>query len=326
MKKPIGQYEIDWSHPLSKGLEFFYVSSSDEKDYADNKPYDAKVGTPIQSGNYSYFSNSRIFFQNRNPITSSGRTVVSKIRLDNNTSYKYVVSTPTEGGYTLMLAANNAQINIFWKGLSGYLKLGSSLLPNVWYTICGIKSGKAVADAKIYRDKTYIGSGGHASSPSGFSNWQINIGGRSDRLFHGDIEFSVIWSRDLTEEEYLSFESDPYQILKPTRTIAQEQYAALFHVCPDVYVTTPPAYHVGAFILHQDGSFDYTFDGTADITEDYFEFYIKDEQGTTNTARITLKINPDAADDNYTFTAGASLVVSAELGVFNNDTYECGGG
>ena len=83
-------------------------------------------------------------------------------------------------------------------------------------------------------------------------------------------------------------------------------------------VVTGPANGVlGAF--NANGSFTYTpnagFSGT-----DTFTYNDKDSSGdTSNTATVTITVNPKAVNDAYAATAGTALVVPAASGVLTND-------
>src|SRR5581483_5193334 len=82
-------------------------------------------------------------------------------------------------------------------------------------------------------------------------------------------------------------------------------------------IVSGPAH--GSLTLASDGSFSYApaagFSGT-----DTFTYNAKDSSGqVTNTATVTLTVNPVAANDAYTVNAGTTLTTSAGTGVLAND-------
>ena len=88
-------------------------------------------------------------------------------------------------------------------------------------------------------------------------------------------------------------------------------------------IVTPPAH--GALILNDDGSFTYTHDGS-ETTADSFVYKANDGTDDSNTATVSLAINPVndppvGVDDAYTgIDEGGAFARTALVGVLANDT------
>ncbi len=83
--------------------------------------------------------------------------------------------------------------------------------------------------------------------------------------------------------------------------------------------------NASTFTLNQDGSFDYTHNGS-ETTSDIFTYRASDGTNTSNTATVTITISPvndppSALDDSYSgVNEGGTLTRNAVIGVLTNDT------
>ena len=79
----------------------------------------------------------------------------------------------------------------------------------------------------------------------------------------------------------------------------------------------------GTLTLNQDGSFDYSHDGS-ETTSDGFSYQIRDSQGATSIANVDLAITPVndkpvGESETFTLTPGQPLEVAADNGLLAND-------
>ena len=85
----------------------------------------------------------------------------------------------------------------------------------------------------------------------------------------------------------------------------------------DVALVTPPAHHVGQFILNTNGSFTYTHNGTETPTTDTFTYRVTDSAGAySNVATVTITITPDNETPTAVADSGAAFTINEDAPTF----------
>jgi len=344
-KKPIGQYEIDWSHPLSKRLRLC-VLGENPVNIVNNIRYDTGstvkvVATPYGLANrFDNTVDSVLVSTEDNAIpqiAEQDHTILSFANPQNEANRGSLYRQAEIGG-------GLAQVNLFVNVDNYTLGPGTYAGRLVYGTHdnSGNNAGCYVdghIDGNFHK---YVGKregtlyslfvdGKLAVSNTG-SGYQIGhhvttIGSYyydSGTIFDDDIIITLVWDRALTDTEIATISNDVFQFLKPVKTIPS--IYALTRPCPDINLVTPPT--KGDLSLNADGSFSYVYTAGNQPDTDFFEYSITSYLGTGNIARVDLTINtapPNSKDDEfdvaYNITFNGSVLDDNGYGI---DTYSCG--
>ena len=290
--KPIGnQWEIDWSHPLSKGLVFFVVDGKElvGNKISSNNDVSLIAGSQAFNGTSSYLS---LGDRDEFSLAQSGQqgTFFTDFLFKTSGEPIHLLSKQNEFACALQVdsGSNYPRLDLFG-GNSG---TAPSLAINTQYKLsyvwtAGVRQSIYVND-KLHHSATN-------GNTSGSTNENLNIGYYdfdNSSYLDGNIDTAVLWKRELSLEEIKSLHENPYQILKPVRTVQSLAYPALFSGCPVFAIgTKTPDHHNGTFTLNPDGTFTYDFDGTEGITQDTFTYTIEDANGVGFEQTATLNIS-----------------------------------
>jgi len=221
-KKPIGRYEIDWSHPLTKGLVFAQVGSN-SLNLANNMLPDINTSTPSKDG---------FLFDTDGDLLNYG-DVDKTDGLDYCTALSSFTATSTAdagifskrantGSYTWSMGLNGGVFitRLLILGSTKTLSGATTLLVNNRYSTGFIKNNNAldvylngVTDALQKTDVTGVTT---VTTSEVVIGYEYN----SSLTFRGDIHWNYFWNIALSGEQVASLDKDPYQFLKPVRTVS----------------------------------------------------------------------------------------------------------
>ena len=286
--KPTGQYEIDWSHPLAKGLQRFILFDKGISYDLVNNDLGSNSGTPEYAADKLTLngnSNDKVTFSEKPyHVEDKPSTIAFKVNIKSMTDQygslfsikasptidNFFITSTNPAYYPMTFVPIDSSGDRFDKGVVfPAASLGTSPLGNNFWAITTNGNFTFLSDWRCYKNDSVAMSVDSATGILNQNNGTL-IGSYDDSTSHtpdADFYYIAVWSdRQLTDIQIESFREDSYQFLKPVRTIQSAVYAALF--------------------------------GAGGV-------------------------NPIAVNDAYDVTAGIQLVVSAELGILANDTYVC---
>ena len=305
-KKPQGQYEIDWSNPLTKGLIIFNPFNRVAGDRAinyfrrDDKGY---LGTPASQPDFTYSGSNNLTWQRGNVLLNQGaeneeglytNTGIDSVDLSVGFTYaikaKIGVFVPQGSGLNTLLGyddytTNSININsskqvwVYVRGTDTIIS--GTTLDDDFHTIILTYDGTT---ASVYVDGALI-SNPTAGAYREASAARIRVGfdGSSNRNLECEVEWLALYDRGISELEAIELSNNPYQILKEERTVQGATYAALFGsgvIIPDPdpldigLALGPTEYTQGSMYLG-DTEIETMFLGGINITQQY----VTDENG-----------------------------------------------
>ncbi len=228
-RKPVGDVEIDWTHPLAKDIAGCFVSGQGLRNLATGRellPYKTTLPT-YNHGVYSFNDNQ--VYDIVGPPNTHNWTVFTRAK---NTS-----------GLALIVGATGTSISDYGRDVS--ILYGTSYISgrclgagnydirvddnNVLYDkdkfVDGMLTTENGTHHRFYKDGVFVESqdkditgGKYITEMDAFvvgGTIEADGGGIS---FNGDIETIMYWKRPLTDGEAKSLSDDPYQFLKPKST------------------------------------------------------------------------------------------------------------
>lgn len=222
-KKPVGEVEIDWSNPLTKGLVGCYADGDISRNLVTNHTTTKTTIDPIKSqfgAGQEGTTSTSLIDTNENPISFSGsnnRTLIIGINyraipgLSNATLFGIGVNDTSE---RWDLRHNNGDLRVEIQG-SGYT---TSLALTGGFRVVGIKlDGTTLGDHTIYLDRLSEASSGGATvnTSTSMTGRFLNSVAGSRGWSNSDFLFGYLFNRALTDAEYLAIQANPYQLLKP---------------------------------------------------------------------------------------------------------------
>lgn len=246
--KPIGQYEIDWSHPLARGLQRFWVHElynnvpvSGSFGVYPNVHRDLVNGHLLSNGEYAtgrgisasvlngevtlipdstYFSIkpvTPIVFTDSEPFTFAARSI-------------QVASATRDMPFGLYNSSGG-----IWNRWGSYVRLygdsGSESLPaltkpdsTITLLLSSDGLGTSLSNLNAYQHETSESVSKSLCS----SGCTFNFLSSPDQNEVKNNVYWAVWNRELSLDEKKAFSENPYQFLKPVRTVQQSDYAALF--------------------------------------------------------------------------------------------------
>ena len=246
-KKPIGGYEIDWCNPLTRGLAnglpITEVGGTETRDIVLDEV--SGITRAVLETQYVRFYQTNGRIQVNSKALPDGHTLLV-VYAPNDTTSGYIsdFSGSDEfsiirdyqpgyynvfgGSYPIGGNAANSQMPISGVGVKDVVIYSRSASDNIKGYVNGIK----------YVDGT--ATGGDVTPSAG-----LRLG--SHYVFtpftRGNIYAAFLWDRQLSDAESVSIGKNPYQFLKPVRTIQSAVYAALFSGA-DGPITVDDAYSV----------------------------------------------------------------------------------
>jgi len=299
--KPQGQYEIDWTNPLARGLKHFFLMDGFPVRDSVAGNQGTNHGATLDKDNIDFDGVSDYISLSSNDLfldCSKKFSIITKLDIDSVPANYNGVMTPARSKDE----STNAS-NLFISDVASYGPMSFvAIKPNTDTMV-------------LHWDNTYFGL-----NPTGVHTWGIThnggftlndfllfkdnlqdtygvppgVGSVNGQLIgsygagaelDGRIHYIAIWEdRELSPTEYLEFTQNPYQILKEVRTIQGATYAALFSggvvVIPDPdpldigLALGPTEYTQGAMYLG-DTEIETMFLGGINITQQY----VTDENG-----------------------------------------------
>lgn len=211
-KKPVGEVEIDWSNPLTKGIRNYFLFNEGAGDVLD------LVSTSFQSrdlgtwkiggkGRYLDFNDTRLQIGD---INGSQYTKIVMVSPDaTSVQQNFISSSATPGSY-------------FWIGGSGNYALGHAgdfdMLQGSAPVIGEIKTIAATynssgSSARLFEEGTLVDSTTSAGTITVVDSSIGSFGGGF--YLNAKMYFAMVFDVEKTDAEVKELSRNPYQVLKP---------------------------------------------------------------------------------------------------------------
>ena len=226
-QKPLLGRQINWAHPLAKGLVACWVfnEGSGNKVYdVASRRYDldffnSPTWIPGRNGDAVFFVKGDSEYLEISSVTfAEPLTVMGWFRTDDTTSFgmiwcSAVAASTSErlmiqyrgdvGGDPLELNADG--------GVAAAAQTGNGFSSNVWHHFCGILA--ANNNRTIYLDADIANKGSDTGARGVYTPDRMAIGrecGSTPYYYDGSIDHVMIWNRVLTEDEVIWHYREPY--------------------------------------------------------------------------------------------------------------------
>ena len=225
--KPIGgQWEIDWSHPLARGLQSFYLlneAAGSAHDIArgflgDLVSENESVAYWVKSGIYAGDSSPQSVFKSTNSVTLP------------NDSTIMMLCNPNVIGWVMYFGIGAYNDFSYYGSHHSGASLStneSSYINKEHPLICTTSISDTTREDKVHIYDRPVGVA--SSTDLARSTGQFSVGGLdsfNDSSINGEVYCFAFWDSVLTDEEIKSLHENPYQILKQRKTVTN--YAPLF--------------------------------------------------------------------------------------------------
>jgi len=246
--KPIGQVEIDWGHPLAEGLRGCYLFNdtydlvSHEKvtlrgdsilDGTGNLVVDSSLSFPINDGAYT----------STKSVHNGELSVVADITLRSSGLNQQIYSADSNDSNKRewqfrISGTNNVQFIPFVNNSNDPATGSTALTVGNRYTV-GCTHNKTLSTNNVVVYLNGMQDGVDTKPGSLDDDGALKCIGIRTKTITPTIfteaashKFNYIyhWDRALSAEEIQSLHQDPYQFLKPVKTVQEQAYAALFSV------------------------------------------------------------------------------------------------
>jgi len=244
--KPIGQVEIDWGHPLAEGLRGCYLFNdtydlvSHEKvtlrgdsilDGTGNLVVDSSLSFPINDGAYT----------STKSVHNGELSVVADITLRSSGLNQQIYSADSNDSNKRewqfrISGTNNVQFIPFVNNSNDPATGSTALTVGNRYTV-GCTHNKTLSTNNVVVYLNGMQDGVDTNPGSLDDDGALKCIGIRTKTITPTIfteaashKFNYIyhWDRALSAEEIQSLHQDPYQFLKPVKTVQEQAYAALF--------------------------------------------------------------------------------------------------
>ena len=223
--KPTIPVEIDWTHPLTKGLRLFYLHN-DRANLATGNiltftdidfEVDGQLGMTTTVDSYS--GDDSIEFEAFDCTNWAGVSCFSVARVHTTlTTFDGIISSVPSGGFDGNFNLAMQENIIRWRAGTGVstdtatFSGGDKVACIGTWDLATQKTYQSVNDGAITTNSTANTSSFSGSVAENYIGYYSRGGGRS---FQGNISVSGIWDRELSESEARSLIENPYQILRP---------------------------------------------------------------------------------------------------------------
>ena len=218
--KPLGEVEIDRNNPLSFGMTHFYIFNRHGvaidlvSGTIDGLPSNVTASILSPDGSVCSFSNAGIT-TSVSEIPSNEITILSRAYYNNGTQDHGVLDY---GNQNPLLWADTISSSLYGSFYAGSTQtwVGKTIPTNQW-TTWGVKAVSGTR-TQFYIDKVF---GSIQGSPGGFSTGsEVMYLGKGyfsgdNKQTNGFYSYIASWRRELSDAEFVSFELNPYQVLKP---------------------------------------------------------------------------------------------------------------
>jgi hypothetical protein len=234
-----GEVEIDWSHPLARGLCFYWVAAG-ASNLADARPYTASgnatvVATPYGPGALYSSASGRYSWTAYQPITTSDGagtgdfTMASIVNVAAGAGAQYFLSqrrntTPLVqanlvAGRTRTNTNSNGTISIQIRTTGSFTdgaSTASGITDGAYHLWSGVRSGTAFA---IYQDGVDVTNNSGTSAATILDSTQkLSVGNLGDNDATGitcNQVLAACWNRSLSAQEQAWLYTEPFALLKP---------------------------------------------------------------------------------------------------------------
>jgi hypothetical protein len=221
-RKPIGPVEINWQHSLSQGLIRAYLlpGVAEQRDLVIGTRIS---GTTLSEEGKSKFNGTNQVFQESDTLSAdlnvTNISVASRFRLDSGTDANYYVaqrydSTDTDGWWIKRdVTTDKWEFTVKVAGSGTPAKSLNTSVQGEWVQMVGTYNGTStnsyINGESIEIQVDVLGNMDIITEP-------LYIGANvTSNYFNGLIDYLFIWDRPLSNVEIQSFNTDPYQFLKP---------------------------------------------------------------------------------------------------------------
>ena len=221
--RPIPPYVIDWRNPITRGL-VRYWSAFEPIDKARGIPLTtegaATIAAAEEGPQFQFAATADAFNAGVTPVSGSqDRTLMARTYATTSGQHYMFNINPTGGGvgtngerWTVRIDGNTGlRCEI---GGAGYT---TALDANNGHHTIGVKlEGTQMGDHRYFVDGAFEDNGANTNSVSTNAAYVVRLGSLTgaNNPIQGMV-WAALWDRALTDEEMLSIEQDPYQILKP---------------------------------------------------------------------------------------------------------------
>lgn len=267
----------------------------------------------------------------------SDARVLSKATGTSTNAHFWMLGTVTSGGEPVLRA------RLRTGGTTNTIIAGSSpFVAGTWAHIAMVYDGTEV---RLYKDGVEVGSDNQAGALATDPAVAAVIGnqppGAGDKAFDGCIDDVRFYSDALTVPEIQALAAGipqnqpPVAVLDdytmdPNTVLSTDALTGVLNNDSDpdgdnftaLLIAGPSN---GSLVLNADGSFTYTPNLNFANAADSFTYQAMDASGVSNTAQVTINVNPipgvpTAVNDAYGINEGETLVRDALTGVLANDT------
>ena len=215
-KKPVERVEIDWAHPLAKGLLSFISPGHGELVTGQPLVYSSANLTPTMAGMASSASNLGYVEGNVVDVQNTTMTIAAHLPAwDSNTqTYSYVCGIVNGTNYVALAAPQAGIKPIFYYHDSGNTAGTDDLVDGKEYILIGRHTG---TERQLWVNGELKTSDSDTLSAVPIDNFVINNISNGSENFESlsPVAFGAIWNRALSDTECREFTRNPYQILKP---------------------------------------------------------------------------------------------------------------
>jgi len=225
-KKPIGEIEIDWTNPLTKGLVGCYADNDITRNLVTGVET-VGTGTSLNKSQFgagveiANASNNKIDTQ-ENPTAFTGsnnRTLLIGGNFlssypDSAATLYSIGSNATGARWNLRLSSGALRVEIQGSGYTSSLSLG------VGFHVAGIKlDGSTLAGHTLFLDGQMESATGSSTVNTATLNtgrfWNSLVEGSTHQVTGTPLLFGYLYNRALSDSEIFALCKNPYQILKP---------------------------------------------------------------------------------------------------------------
>jgi hypothetical protein len=227
-KKPVGNVEIDWEHPLTEGLEFTTLCRGIYDGSVDNNSQVIAVGgTPEQErGGIAFNSSSSeyIRFEDGNitqsypitffavvyiPATFTSCRAISFADASNPDYYFQLTTTSSSNDVAYSHRGGSASSSVF-------ISRGGVVKGGAINVIAGVSA--ASNDHKVYLNGELVGTNTNTQNVFDKTMDRLTVGAILDSTpsyGNGTVHCATVFNKALSPGEVANISRDPYQILIP---------------------------------------------------------------------------------------------------------------
>ena len=306
-KKPVGDVEIDWSNPLSRGASLVSntVNGIDLKGAPSSKPN----GLSSSGGVSNFASNQYVRYEDSPSLRSAtgvGQAFSLALIDFSFTTTSNLVVCEKGTNASILVQTKSSKIVFRGGGILDTPDTTDTFNDGKLHNFVGTHNGNVGAGAiNLYVDNTRQGTKETTEATAAQNTAPFSVGSRLGSLgFGGRLSYVVVWNRELSVSEALEITRNPYQILKPKQA---PSYFTIDAGGGTITVTGTTANYTYAAIS---GTVELT--GTISVTGATPNYTYAAIAGVIE---LTPQITVTGATPNYTYSAISGTVES--VGIIN---------